>query len=201
MWELFEGKALFDVAIAHYGEVSLLSKVVITGAALFGVAALVMTAISLVSLIMTGAPFVATPKTLTRKIVSLADIQCDDVVYDLGCGDGRFLIEANKSYRAAAVGIEISPVVCALAKLNVWLKRSKVRIYCANFETYDFMDADVIFCYLVPDQMAALGKRFRQLKKGCRILSRRFEIPGWEPRQRVVVKRLFGSESVYIYEN
>lgn len=71
---------------------------------------------------------------------------------------------------------------------------------CANFKTYDFLDADVIFCYLVPDQMAILGEKFKQLKKGCRILSRRFGIPGWEPLQHVSIKKRLGSESIFIYK-
>ena len=199
MWELFKGEALFDVIGAHYGEVSLLSKIIIACVCLFAVTALVMMAVSLASLIATGAPFIATPMSLTRKIVSLAGIQSGDVVYDLGCGDGRFLIEANKKYGAKAIGIEISPIVYGLAKLNVWLKRSDVRIHCANFKNFDFLDADVIFCYLVPDQMATLGKRFMQLKKRSRVLSRRFEIPGWEPLQHVLIKKRFGSESIFIY--
>ena len=199
MWELFKGEALFDVIGAHHGNVSLLSKIIIACVCLSGATALVMTAISLVSLIATGAPFIVTSKRLTRKIVSLGGIQSGDVVYDLGCGDARFLIEAYKKYGAKAIGIEISPIACGLAKLNVWLKRSDVQIHCANFKKFDFSDADVIFCYLVPHQMVNLGKRFGQLKKGGRIISRRFEIPGRKPVQRVQIKKRFGSESIFIY--
>ncbi|MDF1590280.1 MAG: class I SAM-dependent methyltransferase [Desulfobacterales bacterium] len=167
MWELFTGEALFGKPATHYGELTLISKVIIACLAVLGIAALVMTAISLISHIMTGAPFIATSKRLTRKIVALADIRPGERVYDIGCGDGRFLIEANKFYGARAVGIDISPLVCALAKLTTWLKRADVVILCANFKTCDFQDADVIFCYLVPDQMAILGEKLKQLKKGA----------------------------------
>ena len=200
MWELISGEALFDVVENHYGDVSLLAKIIIAGVCLLGLAALVMTAISLVSFIMTGAPFFATPRHLVRKIAALADIQPGEVVYDLGCGDGRFLIEANKSHGAKTIGIEISPIVCGLARLNVWLNRADVTLYCGDFIRYDFCDADAIFCYLVPDQMRELGKRLNQLKKGSRIISRRFEIPGWEPRQQVMIPKRFGSESIFIYK-
>lgn len=64
---------------------------------------------------------------------------------------------------------------------------------------HDFIDADVIFCYRVPEQMAVLGEKCRELKKGCRIVSRRFEIPGLEPFQHVKIKRRFGAESIFIY--
>lgn len=199
MLELFTEEALFDHAAAYYGELSLLSKAILACIAVFGIAALIMASISLISHIMTGAPFIATPMNLTRKIVSLADIQSGEVVYDLGCGDARFLIEANKFYGAKAVGVDVSPLVCGLAKLNVRLKRSNVHIHCANFKTYDFRDADVIFCFLVPDQMIILGEKSKELKPGCRIISRRFEIPGWEPLQHISIKHRLGSESVFIY--
>lgn len=110
------------------------------------------------------------------------------------------MIEANKIYAAKAVGIDISPLVCGLAKLTVWIKRANVVIRCADFETYDFLDDDVIFCYLVPDQMANLGEKFKELKKGCRILSRGFEIPGYEPLQRIQIKKRFGYEPIFIYQ-
>ena len=199
MLELFTGEALFGKAATYYGELTLLSKTVLAGLSVFCIAALIMTAVSLVSLVMTGAPFIATPKRLTREIVSLASIQPGEVVYDLGCGDGRFLIEANKFYGAMAFGIEISPPVCGLARLTAWLNRADVVIRCADFKTCDFSDADVIFCYLGSDLMAILGEKFKGLKVGCRILSRRFKIPRWEPQHHIQIRQRFGSESVFIY--
>lgn len=201
MLELFTGEALFGKAAAYYGVMTLPAKIVLACLCVLGAAALLMTAVSLISFIMTGAPFLATPKGLTRKIVALAGIQAGEVVYDLGCGDGRFLIEANKAYGAKAVGIEISPPVCGLAKLTAWLNRADVEIRCANFKNDDFSDADVIFCYLVSDQMAILGQKFNELKKGCRIVSRRFEIPRQNPQQQVQIKKFFGSETIFIYRN
>ncbi|MEW6672250.1 MAG: methyltransferase domain-containing protein [Thermodesulfobacteriota bacterium] len=199
MWELFTGEALFGKAAAYYGGMTLLPKIALACLTVVAAAALIMTAVSLISLIMSGAPFIATSKSLTRKIVSLADILPGEVVYDLGCGDGRFLIEANKTYGARAVGIEISPPVCGLAMLTAWISRADVVIRCASFRACDFSDADVIFCYLVPDQMAVLKEKFKELKKGCRILSRRFEIPGWEPQQHLTIGKRFGSEPIFIY--
>ncbi len=105
MWELIKGEALFDGAGPLWGSPSLLVRIIVACFYLFGTAALVMTMVSLASMIKTGSPFIATPKKLTRKIVSLANIRPCDIVYDLGCGDGRFLIEANKTYGAKAVGV------------------------------------------------------------------------------------------------
>ena len=200
MWELIKGEALFDGAGPLSGTPSLLAGMIIACFFLFGTAVLAMTLVSLASMIFTGSPFIATPKKLTRKIVRLANIRPGDIVYDLGCGDGRFLIEANKAYGAKAVGIEISPVICWLARINVVLKQANVRIHCANIRTFDFFDADVIFCYLVPEQMAILANRFNQLKKGCIVISRQFALPELEKQKQVTIRKRFGSEPIFIYE-
>ena len=201
MLELFTGEAIFAKAVTYYGDMTLLSKIILACLSVFCIAALIMTAISLTSLIMSGAPFIATSKSLTRKIVSLAGIQPGEVAYDLGCGDGRFLIEANKFYGAMAVGIEISPLVCGLAKFTAWLNRADVEIRCANFKACDLSDADVIFCYLVPDQMKILEEKFKEAKQGSRIFSRRFAILGLDPLQQVQIEKRFGSESIFIYQS
>ena len=64
----------------------------------------------IVSFILGGAPFVPTPSRVLRRMMELADISPGEKVYDLGCGDGRLIIEANKRYKARVVGIEISPL-------------------------------------------------------------------------------------------
>jgi SAM-dependent methyltransferase len=199
MLELITGDAVFNGMASHYRELSLLTRILLACIFMIGFALLVMTIISLTSYIVGGAPFIATSKRLTRKIVSLADIQPGERVYDLGCGDGRFLIEAAKSYGASAIGIEISPVVCGLATITAWINRANVAFHCVNFKKYDFSDADVVFCYLVPDELESLGNFFCRLKKGCRILSRRFEIPGQTPARRIKIRIGLGAETVYVY--
>jgi SAM-dependent methyltransferase len=199
MLELITGDAVFNGMVPHYLELPLPTRMLLACIFMIGFALLVMTLISLISYVAGGAPFIATSKRLTRKIVSLAGIQPGERVYDLGCGDGRFLIEAAKSYGASAIGIEISPVVCGLAKITAWINRANVSFHCVNFKKYDFSDADVVFCYLVPNELENLGKYFYRLKKGCRILSRRFEIPGQTPAKQIKIRTGFGAETVYVY--
>lgn len=200
MLELITGEALFHGMAAHYHEMSLPARIVLMGILMLGLALLVMTLVSLGSYVAGGAPFVSTSKRLTRAIVSIADIQPGETVYDLGCGDGRFLIEANKFYGAKAVGIEISPVICLLARVTAWIQDADVALHCANLKTVDFSNADVIFCYLVPDVLEFLAGRFHELKPGSRIISRRFEIPGHEPVRRVTLRKGFGTEIIYVYQ-
>jgi SAM-dependent methyltransferase len=199
MFELLKGEALFGNCVHYYGDMSLIGKILVAVFLISALVALVMTIFSLVSLILSGSPFIATPMNIMRKIVALAQIQPGECVYDIGCGDGRFLVEANKHYGALAVGIDISPVACFFARLNTWLKRAQVIIQCVNFKNFDFSDADVVFCYLVPDQMVILGEKFKALKKGCRIISRRFEVNGQIPYRHIQLKKRFGHESIYIY--
>ena len=154
--------------------------------------ALVVAAITMVpirGIFLGEGPFVSTPWTVMDKMMELADIKKGEKVYDLGCGDGRLLIEANKRYGAKAVGIEISPFVYWLAKIATRFSQAKVKVIRGNIFEFDFSDADVVFCYLFPEPMKKLEKKFKNLKKGCRIISHGFEIPGWKPLMHIKVKR------------
>jgi len=140
---------------------------------------------SLLSYFIGGAPFLPTPITTLKTMISLADIQSGELVYDLGCGDGRLLIEANLAYKARAVGIEISFIFCWIARINANLHQARITVLQDDLMKIDFSDADVIFCYLMPQQLNLLKKKFSFLKKGCRIISLRFEVPGWKPLSHV----------------
>ena len=139
----------------------------------------------LASYLIGGSPFEATPLHVLQWMLEAAQIKAGEKVYDLGCGDGRLLIEANRQYAAIAVGIEISPFFCWVSKLKARLAQAQVIIVRGNFFQIDFSDADVVFCYLLPGQMKRLAPRFAQLKPEARIVSLRFEIPGWKPFQRI----------------
>ena len=136
---------------------------------------------ALLSYFIGGAPFLPTPITLLETMLALADIQSDELVYDLGCGDGRLLIEANLTYKAQAVGIEISTIFCWIARIKANFYQAVITVIQDDLMEFDFSNADVIFCYLMPEQLKQLKKKFSLLKKGCRIISLRFEVPGWKP--------------------
>jgi len=103
---------------------------------------------------------------------------------DLGCGDGRIVFRAEKEFGAIAEGYEISVFVWLLAQSNRILKRAKSKIYRRNFFTADLSKADVVFCYLLPEVMQELVPKFqKELKKGARIISASFSLPGWQARK------------------
>lgn len=114
----------------------------------------------------------------------VAKIKPGQKIVDLGCGDGRIVFRAEKNYGAVAEGYEISVFVWLLAQLNRLLKRSKAKIYRRNFFTADLSQADVVFCYLLPEVMQKLSPKFKkELKPGAKIISASFSLPEYEARE------------------
>ena len=132
------------------------TKFVLASILVLAASGIVIVVIGILSYLLGGALFIATRTKVVKKMVALADIQRGEKVYDLGCGDGRLLIEANKKYGAEAIGIEISPFVFWLAKITTLIHRAKVTLVRGNIYKADFSDADVVFCYLMPEMMQKL---------------------------------------------
>jgi SAM-dependent methyltransferase len=128
-----------------------------------------------------GAPYVPTPFKRAEQMVKLAKLKKGDRVYDLGCGDGRFVYIAANQYGAKATGFELSPIVYLLAVVRKLLWKSKAKIKFANFKTQNISDADVIFCYLLPDTLRNIQKNLDlKIKPGTKIVSYAFKIPDWK---------------------
>ena len=148
-----------------------------------------------------GAPYVPTPMERVKKMVALAKIKKGQRVYDLGCGDGRFVYIAANQYGAKATGIELSPMVYLLAKVRQWIWRSRAEIKFGNFKFHDISDAEVIFCYLLPETLKKIQPDLdKQLRPGVKICSYAFTIPNWKligEENRDATKNL---APVYIYE-
>lgn len=126
------------------------------------------------------APFVPTMQKDVQRMVALAEIKPGDKIYDLGSGDGRLLIEAHR-YSTDLIGLEVSPVVYLICKINLWLHRVKVNLILTNLFSYNFSQADVIFFFLMPQVLPALKEKIaKECKKGCRIVSYSFSIPEWQ---------------------
>ncbi len=131
-----------------------------------------------------GPPSVPTRHERIRKALRLANLQADEVLYDLGAGDGRVLVIAAREFGAQVVGVEIGPVQCAVSWGNaVWNRvSSKVKIEAGNFYRADVSNADVIFAYLTSDQAGRLQEKLkRELKSGARVVTISFNLPDWEP--------------------
>jgi SAM-dependent methyltransferase len=129
------------------------------------------------------APYITTPSDVVERIVDLAGIGPNDLVYDLGCGDGRLVIAACLRHRCRGVGLEKDPARLREAQANARAAgvEDLVQFKEADILKYDFSDGDAVLLYLLPKLNAALVPQFRRLKPGSRIVSSEFEIAGLEP--------------------
>ncbi len=128
--------------------------------------------------------FVPTPQPVVESMLQTAKVGNKDVLYDLGCGDGRLVILAAKQYGARAIGIDIDPERITEAKQNATAAgvEAKVDFRQANIFESDFKDASVITLYLLNELNVRLRPRiFAQVKPGTRIVSHAFRMGDWEP--------------------
>lgn len=124
-----------------------------------------------------------TPRGVVEIMLDLAQVRGSDVVYDLGCGDGRIVVAAARR-GASGVGIEIDPHLVEWAQANVLAERvgERVRIWNQDLFLTDLSAASVIALYILPEMNRRLRpKLFRELKVGARVVANGFEVPGWKP--------------------
>ncbi len=133
-------------------------------------------------------PYVPTPWVIVDEMLKLADIRADDVVYDLGSGDGRLVITAAKRFKARGVGVELQPELVELA--NAGAKKEGVAdrvkfIQGDLFET-DIREASVVTLYLLPRFVTRLVPRFlAEMRPGTRIVSHDYPLVPWPPDKDV----------------
>lgn len=130
------------------------------------------------------APYVPTPQEVVERMLALAGVTKNDVVYDLGCGDGRIVITAARRYGARGVGVDIDPVRIAEANANA--QRAGVS-HLVSFRLQDALQTDVseatvVTLYLLSSSNLRLRPILtRQLKPGARIVAHNFGMGDWEP--------------------
>ena len=128
--------------------------------------------------------FVTTPHKVVREMLKLAGITKDDVVYDLGSGDGRIVIAAAKDFGARGVGVDIDPKLVAESTENARKAGVSERITFIEQDVLkaDISQATVIALYMLPAlNKQLIPKFFRELQPGTRVVSHRFEIGDWKP--------------------
>ncbi|MHC4680161.1 MAG: SAM-dependent methyltransferase, partial [Planctomycetota bacterium] len=127
--------------------------------------------------------FVPTPQEVVDKMLELAEVKQDDLVYDLGCGDGRIVVTAAKKYGCRGVGYDIAPKRVRESRQNVQKNNvgHLVRIEQADIFTLDLSKANVITLYLLPSLNVKLIPQLEKLRPGSRIVSHDFDMQGVKP--------------------
>lgn len=134
--------------------------------------------------------FVPTPQEVVDRMLELAQIQPGDVLYDLGCGDGRIVVTAAKKYGIKAVGYDIDPQRIRDSLDNVQKNQvgHLVTIKQTDIFTLDLSEASVVTLYLLPHLNVKLMPQLQRLKPGSRILSHDFDMHGAKPNKLVTVE-------------
>jgi precorrin-6B methylase 2 len=149
-------------------------------------------------------PFVRSTPEVIDRMLQLARVRPDDIVYDIGSGDGAIIIQAAKKYGAKGVGIEIDEDLVAKARRNAYREKVDhlVEFRAQDAFTVDVSAATVITLYMLPEFNAKLRPMLeRQLRPGSRVVSHDYSIEGWVPDKVERVKGdLLHDHTVMLFE-
>lgn len=146
-------------------------------------------------------PFVPTPYEVIEDMLRFAELKKGDILYDLGCGDGRIVIEAAKRAGIRAVGIDIDPERIRESRENA--KKAGVEhlveFRIADIFETDFSEATVITMYLLPSVNIRLRPTILKLKPGTRIISHDFDMDEWQADRMTYVPIDYSVHTVYMW--
>lgn len=147
--------------------------------------------------------FVPTPHDVVARMLETAKVREDDVLYDLGCGDGRIVVTAARKYGCQGVGFDIDPqrVKESRELVKKYGVGEKVRIEQKNIYNVDLSKASVITLYLLPRMNEKLVPQFQKMKPGSRIVSHAYEIPGYKPDKTFSIRSREdnGEHTIYLW--
>ncbi len=135
-------------------------------------------------------PFVPSPMHVVHKMLEVAEIKKGDILYDMGSGDGRVVIEAAKQYGIRAIGVELDPELVAKARENAAKEgvSDRVEFRAQDGLTVDISEATVVTLYMFKWFNNALRPKLQQLKTGSRVIAHDFDIDDWKPNRVEYVK-------------
>jgi len=143
-------------------------------------------------------PYVPTPQIVVEEMLKLAEVKAGDIVYDLGCGDGRIIITAAKKYGAKGIGVDLNPLRIEEANENARKAKveDKVTFVEGDLFNFDFSKADVLTLYLLPEvNLKIKPKILAEMKPGSRVVSHAFSMGDWEPDNQITVDE----KTVYLW--
>jgi len=146
-----------------------------------------------------GALFTPTASVRIKTFLDAVPTSPQELLVDLGCGDGRVLRAARRRYGVRALGFEVNALAyCTARILSFGMKGVQIR--WRNFWSMNLWDADVVFCYLFPDVMKRLATKLEaELRPGAQVVSCNFSVPGWNPVKVVRPDSACHGDPIYIY--
>jgi SAM-dependent methyltransferase len=146
-----------------------------------------------------AAPFFPTPASAIREALREVGLKPGEVFYDLGAGNGKALLIAEREFGAHAVGYEISIAFYLIAKINLWAHRSYAKILFKSFWDADLRDADVLFIFLAERTMQKMQNKLKTgLKPGARLIVFAFPLPDHTPTKIITVH---GPWKMFVYKS
>lgn len=143
-----------------------------------------------------------TPMDVVGAMLELAQVHANDVVFDLGCGDGRIVIEAARRYGARGVCVDIDPRRITEARANARQEglEDKIRFIEENLLGTNLRDATVVMVFLSLDLNLKLRpKLLRELKPGARVVSHWHRMGDWEPQKTVHAQGPYRSHEIFLW--
>jgi len=150
------------------------------------------------------ARYVPTPPFVVEQMLRLAEASATDVIYDLGCGDGRIVIRAVKKYGARGIGIEIDRELVERSRAQAKMEGVDhlVEFRQQDALTVDLAEATVVTLYMMPEFNAKLRPKLQKLKPGARVVSHDFGIEGWSPirTEKVAGGDSYHTHTIYLWK-
>jgi len=144
---------------------------------------------SIIIFLITGVPFVPTPRKYFKVLFKEVKLKDSDVVYDLGCGTGSFLFAAKKAGAKNLIGYELSPALVLVAKVLNFFKRAEIKFICGNFMKVDISDATFIYIFLVGPVLPNIWDKIKkETKPGTIVVSLSSQIPKVEHFKKIKTK-------------
>lgn len=191
---LFVGLSAFAVLTISFLQAGFSQGFVLSVA---GLIIVVIASASIMAPQITGAPWVPTSQVLVSKALKMAELKPDELLYDLGSGDGRIAIAAARDFGARAVGVEIDLFRVLYSRFRIARLglRDRVKIVRGNFFKTNLSSADVVVLYLVQHTNNLLQRKLETelTKPNCRVVSVVWKFEGWE------LIRADEKEMIYLY--
>ncbi|MGL5830901.1 MAG: hypothetical protein ACRCZE_02005 [Candidatus Altimarinota bacterium] len=150
-------------------------------------------------LFITKVPYVPSRKNVIDKVLEEFTLKKDELIYDLGCGDGRFLMAAEKKYQTIGKGFELAPLPYLIAQFTKLIKRSRNQFFLKDFYRHSLSDSKLIYCYLYPNVLAQVYQKFiQETAPGSILISNSFPVKNITPSKII---NSSNSNKIYVYQN